>query len=96
MIALSRKQDNNVSFKLVPNPVGKDQQLLAVLHGLQEGASLLSIEDVTGRVISKRNIFLTESNQIEFIDLNESIEKGCYMVTLITPYEKVSAKLIVQ
>ena len=96
VIALSRKDENKVSFKLIPNPVGKSEQLLAVFNGLQQGESVLRIADMTGRVIIKKSITISNGNQLDFISIDDTIETGCYMVTLISPFETISSRLIVQ
>ncbi len=95
VIALSNKQDNNLYFKLIPNPVGKNQQLLALIESFQQSAASLNIADITGRIIIKKEINITGGNQMEFLNITDNLETGCYIATLFTQYETMSVRLVI-
>jgi hypothetical protein len=63
---------------------------------LKKGESTLRIADLTGRIISSKGLSTVDGNQLEFLDITDQMETGCYLVTLITPYETISQRLIVQ
>ncbi len=96
VIALTHKQDKGLYFNLIPNPVGKNQQLLALIKSFQQSTATLNIADITGRIIIKKEINITGGNQIEFLNITDNLETGCYIATLFKQYETTSVRLVIQ
>ena len=97
VIALTLKGKGNLSLRLFPNPVSRERELDIHINGLPAGKDLLRITDITGRIVFEKAILAEqESTYDEFFNTSKYLERGCYIVSLITNYEVVGIKLIVK
>jgi len=79
--------DEDENFKVFPNPVSG----VALSIKLPEGAEILSITDVTGKIIYKKQV-----KQKEYlIDNSVFKQDGIYMVNIFTSEKSLTKKVII-
>lgn len=97
VIALPLKTKNGLSLTLYPNPVNSKNELVIHMEGLPAGEDRLRITDITGRLVFEKVIKPeNESSWNEIIDTSNTLEAGCYIVSIITNNSVTGTRLVVK
>jgi uncharacterized repeat protein (TIGR01451 family) len=94
-IALTLKNDGNLTVTIFPNPVGSGNDLVVNSQNIK-GESVLEIHDIMGRCIFSKALEKSEGQSMEIISSTGLLHSGCYIVTLTSETETFSARLIVK
>jgi hypothetical protein len=65
---------------------------------LQEGSYTMNITDVMGRQVHQQAIVISSESQVQNVNLNSSVAKGVYMVSVADENSKniFTSKLVIQ
>lgn len=92
-IALPINKNSGLTLTMYPNPVTAGSDLIVRSENF-EGDAVLSITDITGRSIFKKELSVDSSGIFEVV--SGKLNAGCYVVALVSEYETISTKLIVK
>ena len=93
--SISIDAKNTFDFMLFPNPSDKNEDIRLVFNGKENDVLNLSITDITGKLLSEKNIKLSASSQE--VNLKHHFDAGIYFVKVSNKDGKIiNQKFIIQ
>ncbi|MDX1699908.1 MAG: T9SS type A sorting domain-containing protein [Melioribacteraceae bacterium] len=93
---VSARYEDEGTISLAPNPISLDEETtLYIYHDGESANSVLSMFDISGKLISQQNLTIQKGqNALDIV--NEELKSGTYLVQLRVGSKYYNKKLIVQ
>jgi Secretion system C-terminal sorting domain len=91
-VAVSERKDTEGNMKITPNPVQNGLVNLR-FEGAAEGTANISIADITGKIITTKNIEIVNH---QLVTIETSLAAGVYFVTANTASGKLTERIIIE
>ncbi len=93
-IALTLNSKSNSILSIFPNPMNTGNELVIHATNFNEDATLV-IYDVTGRSVYQKYITHDDNGLFDVIPSSVKLNSGCYIISVVSENENISAKLLV-
>jgi hypothetical protein len=97
LISANKAITGATNIQIYPNPVTNNKFVMQFTQ-LQEGSYTMNITDVMGRQVHQQAILISSESQVQNVNLNSSVAKGVYMVSVADENSKniFTSKLVIQ
>jgi hypothetical protein len=97
LISANKAITGATNIQIYPNPVTNNKFVMQFTQ-LQEGSYTMNITDVMGRQVHQQAIVISSESQVQNVNLNSSVAKGVYMVSVADENSKniFTSKLVIQ